>query len=145
LSYVRHVLQPGETIRYQGSVNWLTLYLPAIILAVIGAAALALTSGWIIAAVCFFAALMFALRAWIIRRMTEFVVTDRRVIYRRGIVSRNTVEVNMDKIESVDVNQTLLGRIFDYGDVTIKGTGSTLEPLLRVDRPIAFRNEIIAR
>jgi hypothetical protein len=63
------------------ALGWL-LYLPAIILAVIGA--VALTPGWIIAAVSFFAALMFALRAWLIRRMTEFVVTDRRVIYRRG-------------------------------------------------------------
>jgi uncharacterized membrane protein YdbT with pleckstrin-like domain len=51
----------------------------------------------------------------------------------------------MDKIESVDVNQTLLGRLFNYGDVTIKGSGSTLEPLLNVDRPIAFRSEVTAR
>ena len=145
MSYISHVLQPGEKIRYQGSVSWLILYLPAIILAIVGAVASAFAPGWIIAAVSFFAALMFALRAWLIRRMTEFVVTDRRVIYARIIVRRNTVEVNMDKIESVDVNQTLLGRIFGYGDVTIKGTGSTLEPLLNVDRPIAFRNEIIAR
>jgi len=105
----------------------------------------AFAPGWIIAAASFFAALIFALRAWLIRRMTEIVVTDRRVIYARGLIRRNTVEVNMDKIESVDVNQTLLGRIFDYGDVTVKGTGSTLEPLLSVDRPIAFRNEVTAR
>jgi len=145
VSYISHVLQPGETIRYQGSVSWLILYLPAIILAVVGLVASAFAPGWIIAAASFFAALIFALRAWLIRRMTEIVVTDRRVIYARGLIRRNTVEVNMDKIESVDVNQTLLGRIFDYGDVTVKGTGSTLEPLLSVDRPIAFRNEVTAR
>jgi PH (Pleckstrin Homology) domain-containing protein len=115
VGYIDHVLQPGEKIGYQGSVSWLILYLPAIILAVIGVVASALAPGWIIAAMSFF------------------------------IIRRNTVEVNMDKIESVDVNQTLLGRIFDHGDVTIKGTGSTLEPLRSVDRPIAFRNEVTAR
>jgi uncharacterized membrane protein YdbT with pleckstrin-like domain len=73
------------------------------------------------------------------------VVIDRRVIYARGFIPRHTVEVNMDKIESVDVDQSVLGRIFDYGDVTIMGTGTTHEPLRNVDRPIAFRNEVTAR
>jgi hypothetical protein len=40
----------------------------------------------------------------------------------------------MDKIESVDVDQTVMGRILDYGDVTIRGTGTTLEPIREVDR-----------
>ena len=51
----------------------------------------------------------------------------------------------MDKIESVDVDQTVMGRILDYGDVTIRGTGTTLEPIRQVDRPITFRNEVTAR
>jgi len=145
VSYVKHVLQPGETIRYQGSVHWI-LYLPAIILGVVGVASSAFgPPGWVVAAICFLAALILALRAWFIRWMTEIVVTDRRVIYARGFIQRHTVEVHMDKIESVDVDQTMLGRIFDYGNVTIRGTGTTLEPLRDVDRPIAFRNEVTAR
>ena len=55
------------------------------------------------------------------------------------------VEVHMDKIESVNMSQGMLGRFFDYGDVTIRGTGTTMEPLHDVDRPIAFRNEVTAR
>jgi len=84
-------------------------------------------------------------RAWFIRWMTEIVVTDRRVIYAHGFIQRHSVEVHMDKIESVDVDQGMLGRVFDYGDVTIRGTGSTMEPLRAVDRPIDFRNEVTAR
>ena len=72
-------------------------------------------------------------------------VTDRRVIYAHGFIQRHTVEVHMDKIESVDVDQSVMGRILDYGDVTIRGTGTTLEPIREVDRPIAFRNEVTAR
>jgi uncharacterized membrane protein YdbT with pleckstrin-like domain len=69
----------------------------------------------------------------------------RLLIYAHGLIQRHSVEVHMDKIESVDVDQSMLGRIFDYDDVSIRGTGSTLEPLRDVDRTIAFRNEVTAR
>ena len=89
--------------------------------------------------------MLLALRAWFIRWTNEIVVTDRRVIYAHGFIQRHTVEVHMDKIESVDVDQSVLGRLLDYGDVTIRGTGTTLEPIREVDRPIALRNEVTAR
>jgi len=66
------------------------------------------------------------------------------VIYAQGFIQRRSVEVNMDKIESVDVDQSVVGRLLNYGNVTIHGTGTTLEPLRNVDRPIEFRNEITA-
>jgi uncharacterized membrane protein YdbT with pleckstrin-like domain len=145
MSYIKHVLQPGETVRYQGSVHWI-LYLPPIILGIVGTVSSAFgPPGWATAAICFLVALILALRAWFIRWMTEIVVTDRRVIYVHGFIQRESVEVHMNQIESVDVDQTLLGRLFDYGDVTIHGAGTTYEPLRAVDRPIAPRNEITAR
>jgi uncharacterized membrane protein YdbT with pleckstrin-like domain len=144
VSYIQHVLQPGETIRYQGSVHWI-LYLPAIALAVVGAIAATLgPMGWIAALVCFAVALVLALRAWFIRWTTEIAVTNLRVIYARGFIQRRSVEVHMDKIESVDVDQSVLGRLFNYGNVTIHGTGTTLEPLREIDRPIDFRNQVTA-
>jgi uncharacterized membrane protein YdbT with pleckstrin-like domain len=146
VSYITHVLQPGETIRYQGSVRWI-LYLQALLLALVGAVASLLGPpwGWVASAICFLLAVILALRAWFIRWTNEIVVTDRRVIHAHGFIHRHTVEVNMDKIESVDVDQGVLGRIFNYGDVTIMGTGTTHEPLRDVDRPIAFRNQVTAR
>jgi uncharacterized membrane protein YdbT with pleckstrin-like domain len=144
VSYLKHVLQPGETVRYQGSVHWI-LYLPPIFLSVIGVVAAATGPvGLMIAAGCFAIALILALRAWFIRWTTEIAVTDLRVIYAQGFIQRRSVEVNMDKIESVDVDQSVLGRLLNYGTVTIHGTGTTLEPLRNVDRPIEFRNEITA-
>jgi hypothetical protein len=53
--------------------------------------------------------------------------------------------MNMDKIESVDVDQSLIGRLFDYGDVIIRGTGAGIEPLRGIDSPLAFRNAVTAR
>ena len=98
MSYIQHVLQPGEEIRYQGSVHWI-LYLPAIILCVVGAVSMAFgPPGWVIAAISISLAILLALRAWFIRWMTEIVVTDRRVIYAHGFIQRHSVEVHMDKV-----------------------------------------------
>ena len=94
MSYLKHVLQPGETIRYQGSVHWI-LYLPPIFLSVIGVVAAATGPvGLMIAAGCFAIALILALRAWFIRWTTEIAVTDLRVIYAQGFIQRRSVEVN---------------------------------------------------
>ncbi len=144
MSYLKHVLQPGETIRYQGSVHWV-LYLPALLLALVGLVAGAFgPPGLVVAAICFAIAIVLALRAWFIRWTTEIAVTNLRVIYAQGFIERRSVEVHMDKIESVDVNQSVLGRLFNYGDVTIHGTGTTLEPFRGIDRPIDFRNQVTA-
>jgi uncharacterized membrane protein YdbT with pleckstrin-like domain len=151
VSYLKHVLQPGETVRYRGSLHWI-LYLAALPWAILGAAIIIVSlstdrfaAWWIAGAIMLLAALLLTLRAWFHRWTTEVLVTDRRVIYARGFIQRHTVEINMDKIESVDVDQSIMGRTFNYGDVTIRGTGQTFEPLRQIDRPIAFRNEVTAR
>jgi uncharacterized membrane protein YdbT with pleckstrin-like domain len=82
--------------------------------------------------------------AWVRRRATEIVVTDRRVIFKRGLVSRHTVEMNVGKIETVDVEQGLGGRLWGYGTVMIHGTGSGFEPLVGIGEPIQIRNSIVA-
>jgi uncharacterized membrane protein YdbT with pleckstrin-like domain len=80
--------------------------------------------------------------AWFRRYTTEIAVTNRRIIYKRGFISRRTIEMQMDKVESVDVDQTIWGRIFGYGDITIRGVGVGIEPLKNIDAPIEFRNHV---
>jgi uncharacterized membrane protein YdbT with pleckstrin-like domain len=82
------------------------------------------------------------LSAVIRRQTTELVLTDRRIITKRGLISRNTVEMNLNKVESVHVDQSLMGRIFNYGDITVVGTGSSLEPLLGISSPLELRKKI---
>ena len=53
--------------------------------------------------------------------------------------------MNMDKIESVDVDQSIMGRLFNYGTLTVHGTGTGIEPLYQIDSPIEFRNSVTAR
>ena len=154
MRYVRRVLQPGETIVYATRLHWviyihtILLLIACIILA--GAAvstsynqSVSLALG--IAAVIFLLlALSAGLRAFIRRATTELAVTNHRVIYKSGVLSRHTIEMNRDKVESVDVDQTLLGRIFGYGTVIVRGTGGSLEPIRNIGDPLTFRSHITA-
>jgi uncharacterized membrane protein YdbT with pleckstrin-like domain len=99
----------------------------------------------VIAAILFaLLALAAGLRGFIRRATTELAVTDHRVIYKSGLLSRHTIEMNRDKVESVDVDQSLLGRIFGYGTVVVRGTGGSLEPMRNIGDPLTFRTYITA-
>ena len=75
----------------------------------------------------------------IIRWSSEFVITNKRIIIKTGFISRNTFEMNLSKIESVNVDQSFMGRIFGYGSMTIIGTGGTREAFHNIQKPIEFR------
>jgi len=83
-----------------------------------------------------------ALRAFIRRATTELAVTDQRVIYKTGLLARHTLEMNRARVESVTVDQTLLGRVFGYGTVTVRGVGSAFEPIRNISDPLTFRTYI---
>jgi uncharacterized membrane protein YdbT with pleckstrin-like domain len=87
--------------------------------------------------------LFFLIAAWIRYRTTEFAVTDRRIIAKTGLVSRRTVEMFLDKVESLNVEQTVAGRIFDYGTVTIRGTGATSETFGNISAPLVLRKHFM--
>ena len=154
MRYVRRVLQPGETIVYSTKLHW-RVYIHAILLLIAGiilaAAAIANSDNQnlslalrIAAGIFALLALSAALRAFIRRATTELAVTDHRVIYKSGLLSRHTIEMNRDKVESVDVDQTLLGRIFGYGTIIVRGTGGSLEPIRDIGDPLTFRSFITA-
>jgi uncharacterized membrane protein YdbT with pleckstrin-like domain len=100
--------------------------------------------GEIVAAAILLGAIVSFVPAWLRRSATEIAVTDRRVILKKGLIWRHTVEMNMQKVESVDVDQTVAGRIFNYGDVTIRGVGSTFEQLRTIDAPLKLRATLTA-
>ena len=151
MSYVRHALQPGEKLLVEGRLHWIgywrafAFWLPALALLffrspvpslelVIQACALALGLAGL------GCALHVAAQQW----GTEIGVTDRRVIYKHGVISRYTAEMNMDKVETVSIDQTLLGRFLNYGAITIKGSGASIETLRQIGDPIRLRSAITA-
>ena len=87
--------------------------------------------------------LYFLIAAWIRYRTTEFAVTDRRVKAKTGLVSRRTVEMFLDKVESLNVEQSIPGRVFGYGTVTIRGTGATSEAFGNISAPLELRKHFM--
>ena len=90
-------------------------------------------------------ALYWMLRAWFHRWTTETDVTNLRVVHKTGFIKRRTFEMSLDKVESVDVNQNILGRMLNYGDVTVRGVGEGAETIQTIASPLEFRNHITAR
>jgi uncharacterized membrane protein YdbT with pleckstrin-like domain len=76
------------------------------------------------------------------RATSEFAVTNRRVIIKVGLISRRTVELKLEKIESIGVDQSISGRVFGYGTIVVKGTGGTNEPFRGIARPLEFRKAV---
>ena len=151
--YIDEILQPGEKVLYSTSAHWM-FYLPAIgvwILVAILLVASALVMGtlvllcWAGAAVLALLALYLTVKAWFHRWTTETDVTNMRVVHKTGFIKRRTFEMSLDKVESVDVNQSILGRILNYGSVTVRGVGEGAETIDTIASPLDFRNHITAR
>jgi uncharacterized membrane protein YdbT with pleckstrin-like domain len=150
MSFVRSVLQPGETVRFETNLHWI-IFLPGIALVVFSGVLYWIGTGpnawfiwsWLALFVLACAAVvLFA--AWFRQWTTEIAVTSRRIIYKRGFVWRQTKEIALDKVESVDVDQSILGRLLDYGTIRAHGTGQAIEELRMIRTPIAFRNHVTA-
>src|SRR6185295_9477034 len=164
MSYVNSVLQPGERVIMRGRLHWI-VYWQAILFLVLGIVLVVWESadawgGMLRPATAIAFGALFVLsfaHAWFIRWITEIAVTDRRIIYKRGFINRHTEEMNMDKVASVDVDQSILGRLLDYGSVHVIGTGGMvsaespdaahdgIEHLHRIAQPIELRNAITAK
>ncbi len=76
------------------------------------------------------------------RWTSEFAVTNRRVIIKVGLISRRTVELNLAKVESIGVDQGVIGRILGYGTIFIIGTGGTRERFESISNPLGFRQAV---
>lgn len=152
MSYVDKVLQPGERVKARGTIHWVT-YLSGLIALGIGAViflavrpppglALAVEIAALVPAAF---GVVLILRAWFHQWGTEIAVTDHRVIYKTGVISRRTVEMHVDQIESVEVEQSILGRILGYGDIVVHGSGEGSETIRLIADPLAVRSAITAR
>ena len=152
--YIDDILQPGEKVLYSTNAHWV-FYWPAIAAWMVAiilfiASRTTVTEGLVLlclsaSAVAAIAALYWTVKGWFHRWTTETDVTNLRVVHKTGFIKRRTFEMSLDKVESVDVNQSILGRILNYGDVTILGVGEGKETISTIASPLAFRNSITAR
>jgi len=128
-SYVDEVLVPGERVVHLGRTSlwsvWHWLALGLILLPAFGLG------------------LVFWVMAYVRIKSTELAVTTKRVIVKHGFIRRNTIEINISKVESIQVNQSLLGRMLDFGTLVIAGTGASHAPIAGIAEPLAFRRAFV--
>ena len=143
MSYIEENLMNGENILYRARLHWVMFLWPVI---------------WFIVAIMFFGrgghaavtagclfiliAIAKAISSFINFAASEFAVTNQRVIAKVGFIRRNSLEVLLGKIEAIQVNQDILGRILGYGSITVSGTGGTRDPFHNISDPLELRRKI---
>lgn len=156
MGYVEENLIPGETVIYQTRLHWISLFWHFVGTGFLGLAGMVYLAGVLVAQsehpmptmvpllglTFVVAAAAIILLAWLRRKSSEFAVTNKRVVLKVGIVSRKTAEMMLSKVESIGVDQGLLGRIFNFGTIIVRGTGGTLDPFGGIQHPMEFRRQV---
>jgi PH (Pleckstrin Homology) domain-containing protein len=157
MSYIEASLVPGETAVYRTRLHWIVMLrhilLGSLLLAGSGALLsylleqprLSLTSEHLIkgGAVALLVCGIVAIVAGMVRRnATEMAVTTRRVVIKQGLMNRKTIEMLLNKIETIEVSEPMVGRMFGYGSITMVGTGGTSEPFHKIAHPLQFRGAV---
>ena len=87
--------------------------------------------------------LIFLAMAYVRYKTTELAITTKRVIVKSGFIRRRTIEININKVESIQVDQEILGRIFNFGTLLISGAGNPQAPIVGISKPMEFRRAFI--
>jgi uncharacterized membrane protein YdbT with pleckstrin-like domain len=152
--YIDDILQPGEKVLYSTTIHGI-IYVPGLLCLAVAAVSLVGARSvpnegltvLLLGTSAVFALLggVLVFRAWFRRWTAETDVTTLRVVHKEGFIKRDTFEMSLDKIESVDVGQSIAGRIFGFGDVTVMGVGEGRKTIKMIVSPIEFRNHITTR
>jgi uncharacterized membrane protein YdbT with pleckstrin-like domain len=128
VSYIDDSLIPGEQLIHRARVSWWSQF-PLVFLGVV-----TLVVG---------VGLVFLIIAWVRVRSTELAITNRRVIAKFGFIKRQTVEINLDKVEALRVDQGFWGRILNFGTIYISGAGTSVAPIPNIADPLVFRRKFM--
>lgn len=139
MGYIDANLLPEESVVHRATLHWL-IFGKAIAVTVLGLILLAVepTVGMLVVAV---GVVMFV-PPLIAYKTSEFGVTSKRVIVKVGLVQRQTLELLLRQVEAISVDQTIMGRVFNYGSVTLSGTGGVRGVFHNIVAPLDFRRKI---
>lgn len=140
MNYVDSQLMSGEKVIYRAHLSRL-VYLPAILLLIFPALGWLFGPPWL-GWVCLAVVVIIGLVAHVKFTTSVFVVTDQRVLIKVGWIQRRSLETLLAKIEGIGVEQGLMGRLFNYGTITITGTGGTHERFDKIAAPMQFRKKV---
>jgi uncharacterized membrane protein YdbT with pleckstrin-like domain len=147
MGYVEEHLLPGERVQHRAHLHKIVFLGPAALstLILLGAV-LAFSQGFNAAGgIALLAAAVPLVSAYIPFASSEFAVTDKRVIIKVGLVQRRTLETMLGKVEGIGVDQTVLGRMLNFGTIIVTGTGGTQERFANIAEPLEFRRQVQAQ
>jgi len=154
MGYIDQNLIPGESPLYRTGLHWIVLVWPmfwALLFGVLGLAFLVISvsvrvnppgSAAIAGIVLLALGATVALIGFLKRSATEMAVTNKRLVVKIGVLNRRTYEILLSKVESIHVEEGLLGRALGYGSVVVRGTGGTPEPFYRIAHPLELRRQV---
>lgn len=147
MKFIESNLIPNEEIVFRSKIHyfvyepallWSMTFLLMMTLKLVGDNALVN----ILAFFSFVAAIATFVEAFILRHFTEIAITNQRMIVKKGFIKREVFEMPFSKIESVNVNQSIVGRLLDYGTIDVKGIGSGIDNLEMIEHPFVFRKSL---
>jgi hypothetical protein len=159
LSYADKHLIAGETVQYETKLHWIVMLRYALVAAMLALVAVTFSVAprliwhgakvapprsimyWT-AFLCFVLGAIFFYLGLLKRNATEMAVTNKRVIVKTGLADRRTIELLLQRIESIAVEEPALGRLLGYGTVIVRGTGGTPEVFPQIARPLEFREQV---
>lgn len=142
MGYVANNLTAGESVVYQTRLHWV-IFMSAVVMVVLAVWMFMAGSG--LGALGLFFLMLgaaLALGNALQRQTSEFAVTNRRVLIKTGLVSRKSLDINLAKVESIQVEQGLLARLLDYGTIVVRGSGGTGETFKNISAPLTFRLQV---
>ena len=139
MGYIESNLLPDERVVHTATLHWL-IFGKALCVAVAGLVIVAFEPT--IGALVVLVGAIMAVPPLVARKTSEFGVTTRRVIIKVGFLQRRTLELLLRQVEAISVDQTIMGRMFNYGTITLSGTGGVREVFDHIASPLEFRRQI---
>jgi uncharacterized membrane protein YdbT with pleckstrin-like domain len=140
MSYVDSSLIQDEQVVFRTRLHLIIFFIPIVLLAI--SVCLFVYTVPVAAESVLAAAVLWFLVKYVDYASSEFAVTNKRVIIKVGFLTKRTVELFLNKVESVGVEQTLVGRMMGFGSIAVRGTGGTNEPFSHVNDPLEFRRQV---
>lgn len=145
MSYINSALLPNEHLILKAKIHWI-IYVSALIILAIGLILCFRGGGSGLEVIGFILSVIGIaklLKAWLYCYSTELAITSTRIIAKYGFIRRNTIELKHDKMESLNVDQGIIGRILNYGSVSVIGTGGSRAPIPYIANPLQFKKKAL--
>ncbi|MGB3044956.1 MAG: PH domain-containing protein [Xanthobacteraceae bacterium] len=147
MSYSTTALANDEEVIYRTPLHWIIYVRPVVLIPASALVAQAINLdnyeetpvATAVSALLFVVGVLMFVGALIEVWTTEIAVTNRRVILKRGLISRDTIEMALNRVEGVDVQQSIAGRLLGYGTINVHGTGAGIQRIKYVSDPIGLR------